>query len=131
MLPGDLFVPGLAAFLVGHACYIVGFLQPPSPPGVPPFAFSATGLVVAVLVAGAYAAWPATLLFRALRREGRRALVGPVAVYLVAILTMAVLAATRGRRPPWPEPPCSWCPTRCSPSTGSCGRSATAPSPCT
>ncbi len=25
MLPQDLFVPGLAAFLVGHCCYVVGF----------------------------------------------------------------------------------------------------------
>ena len=51
MLPRDLFVPGLVAFLVGHVLYIVGFLQPPSPPGSPPFAFSATGLVVAAVVA--------------------------------------------------------------------------------
>ena len=26
MLPRDRFVPGLAAFLVGHLCYVVGFL---------------------------------------------------------------------------------------------------------
>ena len=30
MLPRDLFIPGLAAFLVGHVLFIVGFLQPPT-----------------------------------------------------------------------------------------------------
>ena len=96
MLPRDLFVPGLLAFLVGHVLFIVGLLQPPSPAGTPPFAFSTTGLVVASLVAVAYGAVPATLMFRALARDGGGALVAPVAVYLVAILTMAVLAANVG-----------------------------------
>jgi len=96
MLPRDLFVPGLVAFLVGHVLFIVGLLQPPSPAGTPPFAFSTTGLVVASLVALAYGAVPATLIFRALARDGGGALIAPVAVYLVAILTMAVLAANVG-----------------------------------
>ena len=51
MLPRNLFVPGLAAFLVGHVLFIVGFLQPPSPPTSPPFAFSPTGIAVAAVVA--------------------------------------------------------------------------------
>jgi len=96
MLPRDLFVPGLLAFLVGHVLFIVGLLQPPSPAGTPPFAFSTTGLVVASLVAVAYGAVPATLIFRALARDGSGVLIAPVAVYLVAILTMAVLAANVG-----------------------------------
>jgi len=96
MLPRDLFVPGLLAFLVGHVLFIVGLLQPPSPAGTPPFAFSTTGLVVASLVAVAYGAVPATLIFRALARDGGGTLIAPVAVYLVAILTMAVLAANVG-----------------------------------
>jgi len=96
MLPSDLFVAGLGAFLVGHLLYIGGLLQPPSPPGVPPFAFSTAGLVVAAFVAVAYGIVPATLIFRALVRDGQRALVPPVAVYLVVILVMAVLAANVG-----------------------------------
>lgn len=96
MVPRDLFVAGLGAFLVGHVLYIVGFLQAPSPPGVPPFAFSTTGLVVAALVAVAYGAVPATLIFRSLARGSHRGLIAPVAVYLVVILTMAVLAANVG-----------------------------------
>ena len=96
MLPQDLFVAGLGAFLIGHVLYIVGLLQAPSPPGVPPFAFSTTGLVVAALVGIAYGAVPATLIFRSLARSGQRALIAPVAVYLVVILSMAVLAANVG-----------------------------------
>lgn len=96
MLPADLFVGGLAAFLLGHVAFIVGFLQPPAPPGTPPFAFSTTGLVVATLVAVAYGAVPATLIFRALARSGTNGLVAPVAVYLVTILTMLVLAVNVG-----------------------------------
>ena len=96
MLPRDLFVPGLSAFLAGHVLFIVGLLQPPSPPGSPPFAFSATGLALAAAVVVAAAAVPAFLIFRALRRDGHRELVPPVAVYLVAIGTMAVLAANVG-----------------------------------
>ena len=96
MLPRDLFIPGLVSFLVGHVLFVVGLLQPPSPPGSPPFAFSTTGLVVASLVAVAYGAVPATVIFRSLARDGLGGLIAPVAVYLVAILTMAVLAANVG-----------------------------------
>jgi len=96
MLPRDLFVPGLAAFLAGHVLFIVGLLQPPSPAGSPPFAFSTEGLVVATVLVAAGAAWPAYRIFRALGTDGHRQLTGPVAVYLVAIATMAVLACNVG-----------------------------------
>jgi len=96
MLPRDLFVGGLSAFLAAHVLFIIGLVQPPSPPGHPPFAFSATGLVVAAVVAVAVVSGPATLIFRSLGRGGHRALIAPVAVYLVAITTMAVLAANVG-----------------------------------
>ena len=96
MLPSDPFVPGLAAFLTGHVLFIVGLLQPPSPLGDPPFAFSALGLTVAAVVVVAATAVPASLVFRSLARDGHRALIAPVAVYLVAIATMAVLATNVG-----------------------------------
>ena len=125
MLPQDLFVAGLRRFLVGHVLYIVGLLQPPSPPGVPPFAFSTTGpgrggVLVAVASArcrpsSSSGHWSATR---------PRALVAPVAVYLVVILTMAVLAANVGvPGGPGRVPRSSWCPTPSWPSTGSSARS--------
>jgi uncharacterized membrane protein YhhN len=96
MLPRDLFVGGLSAFLAAHVLFIVGLLQPPAPPGDPPFAFSPVGLAVAAVVAVAVVSVPATLIFRSLTRHGDRALLAPVAAYLVAITTMAVLAANVG-----------------------------------
>ena len=96
MLPRNLFVPGLASFLVGHVLFIIGLLQPPSPPGTPPFSFSTTGLVVAAVLIGLAAVVPAFLIFRSLVRDGHRELIAPVAVYLVAIATMAVLACYVG-----------------------------------
>jgi len=96
MLPKDLFVPGLVSFLAGHVLFIVGFLQPPSPPGNPPFAFSTTGLAVAAVVVVAAAAAPLSLVFRSLARDGHSELYVPVAVYFGAIATMAVLALNVG-----------------------------------
>jgi alkenylglycerophosphocholine/alkenylglycerophosphoethanolamine hydrolase len=89
MLPRDLFVPGLAAFLLGHVLFIVGLLHPPT--GAP-FSFSSIGLAVAVVVVVVVEIGPGVALYRSLVRGGHRQLVGPVAVYVVAIGTLVVLA---------------------------------------
>src|SRR4029077_17910759 len=47
MLPQDLFVPGLAAFLVGHVCYVIGFWA--AGPSAPSF-IMAVVVVVAIVV---------------------------------------------------------------------------------
>lgn len=96
MLPRDLFVPGLAAFLAGHVAYVVGLLQPPAGPGVAPFAFSTSGLVVAGVAVAAAAALPVGAIVRAIHRSGEDALIGPVLAYVAAIGTMAVLALNVG-----------------------------------
>ncbi len=96
MLPQDLFVAGLASFLVGHLLFIGGFLQPPSPPGSPPFAFSATGIVVATLAVLAIEAVPGVVVLRSLAARGEGALIAPVCLYIAAIVTMVVLAANVG-----------------------------------
>jgi uncharacterized membrane protein YhhN len=92
MLPGDLFVPGLASFLVGHICFVVGFLQPASPPTDPPFTWSVTGLVVTVAVVVVIEGYPGFRVVRAILRADHPGLVGPVLVYIAAIVTMVVLA---------------------------------------
>jgi alkenylglycerophosphocholine hydrolase len=96
MLPADLFVPGLAAFLVGHLLYIVGLLQPPEPPGVPPFSFSSLGVAVAAGVVVAAVAAPGATVLRSLATRGERALIPPVCLYVAAIGTMVVLAVNVG-----------------------------------
>jgi uncharacterized membrane protein YhhN len=82
MLPRDLFVPGLASFLVAHVCYAIAFT---------PWPHSAIPFVVAILVGAA-----STSLFLRVRRgifaRGQRELVVPVAIYVLAISVMVVAA---------------------------------------
>jgi uncharacterized membrane protein YhhN len=98
MLPRDLFVPGLAAFFCGHLLFIVGLLQPPAPAS-PPFSFSAEGLLVAAAVVVAVEAVPATVLIRSLAGHPNGTLIGPVCLYMAAIVSMVVLATNVGT--PW------------------------------
>jgi alkenylglycerophosphocholine/alkenylglycerophosphoethanolamine hydrolase len=93
MLPRDLFVPGLAAFLAGHVLFIVGLLHPPA--GAP-FSFSPAGLVVAAAAVVAAEVGPGVVLVRSLLRDGHGQLVGPVACYMAAIGTLVVLATNVG-----------------------------------
>ena len=92
MLPRNLFVPGLAAFLIGHVFFIVGLLQQHSPP----FSFSALGLLVAATVVAAVEAAPCTVLIRSLAAHGRHALIAPVCLYVLAIAVMVILATNVG-----------------------------------
>jgi uncharacterized membrane protein YhhN len=89
MLPRDLFVPGLAAFLGGHILFIVGLLHPPDGR---PFSFSPVGLAVAAAVVVGAEIGPGVALVRSLVRGGHGRLVGPVGCYMVAIGTLVVLA---------------------------------------
>ncbi len=96
MLPRDLFVPGLAAFLGRPRSVHRGPAAASIAAGIPPFSFSTTGLVVAAVVVVAVEAAPGTLLLRSLLARGERALVPPVCVYMAAIVTMVVLAVNVG-----------------------------------
>lgn len=86
MLPGDLFVAGLASFLVGHLAYVGGFL--------------AAGVEAPGLLAGLAAVAVALVLIgRPLLQGARRrepAMVGPVAAYMAVISAMLVCAAGTG-----------------------------------
>jgi uncharacterized membrane protein YhhN len=85
MLPKDLFVAGLAAFLVGHVCYVAGFWA--HGPGT--FAFLIWAVAVAVVVTPV-----ARRVLGALR--GRRELGLPVASYIVVISVMLATALATG-----------------------------------
>jgi uncharacterized membrane protein YhhN len=83
MVPTDLFVAGLAAFLVGHLCYVAGFWAH-GPGGV---AFAVAAGVVVVVVAPL-----STRILGALRSQ--RALAVPVALYMVISVMLATALAT-------------------------------------
>lgn len=81
MLPGDLFVPGLIAFLLAHLCYIVAFA-----PGS-----SMKALVMAFVLLIAVAAANLTGLLPRIGDE----LKGAVLAYVVVLSSMAAFALAR------------------------------------
>ena len=85
LLPSDLFVAGLAAFLVGHLFYVAGLWA--HGPGAVSFAI-ALGVVVVVVAPVGHR------VLRALR--GRRQLGVPVALYMVVISVMLASALATG-----------------------------------
>jgi uncharacterized membrane protein YhhN len=92
MVPRDLFVAGLASFLLAHVAYVVAFN-----PTAPPLGPTVVGIVV-VLAVGL----PLFLrMARGMRESGRDRLVVPVALYLAAIGAMVVSAIATAGRPDW------------------------------
>jgi uncharacterized membrane protein YhhN len=93
MLPRDLFVGGLGAFLLAHVAYVFAFNRtaPPEP-------------VTAIAALGV--AWVAIPLFLRMRRgmleRGQREFQVPVALYVLAIGAMVVSAIATTGRPEWP-----------------------------
>jgi uncharacterized membrane protein YhhN len=82
------FVPGLAAFLVAHVCYVIGFwVDPPT----------AVAIAVGAAVAVAFIAPIAVGVIRALRSGPHAALVGPVGAYIVVIGAMVASALASGK----------------------------------
>ena len=82
MLPRNLFVAGLASFLLGHVAYVVGF-------GVD----RAWPWIAAVAMVGAAVGTP---IVRALRRDGQTELLGPVLAYMAVISAMVACAVGNG-----------------------------------
>jgi uncharacterized membrane protein YhhN len=92
MLPREQFVAGLVAFLAGHVLFVVGLLRlGRGSPAVHHRSLAAAGIAAVVLILVAVAPG----LLRAVRST-EPALVGPVAVYMVVISTMAIVAGARG-----------------------------------
>ena len=87
MLPTDVFIAGLASFVVAQLCFTVGFAnQDPTP----------LRLVIGVIGVVAVAVPLAARFVRALRAGGDRALVPPVVAYIAVIAAMVASAVAGG-----------------------------------
>ena len=87
MLPGNLFVPGLASFAVAQVMFAVGFAVGET---------SGVRWLVAAVIAVPVASLLARRFVGAIRRSGHTELVVPVSVYVMVITTMAVAAVASG-----------------------------------
>lgn len=87
MLPRDLFVPGLASFLVGHLAYIVGLRY---------LGTSASGFLAGIVIVGLALPVLGTRIMGAIRRSDDPELAVPVLVYIAVISTMVVAAGASG-----------------------------------
>jgi uncharacterized membrane protein YhhN len=88
MLPRDLFVAGLASFLLAHVAYVVGMQVD----GV-----EVVRLLVGVLVVAGALAVIGTVVLKAVRAGDDPALAGPVVAYMVVISAMVATAIGTGR----------------------------------
>lgn len=87
MLPRDLFVPGLASFLLGHVAYIVGLLSmETSPSGL------ATGVAIIVVALPLLG----SRILRAVRDGDEPELAIPVSAYILVISAMVIAAGASG-----------------------------------
>jgi alkenylglycerophosphocholine/alkenylglycerophosphoethanolamine hydrolase len=93
MIPRELFIFGLAAFLVGHICYIVGLNNNT------PFINYWGGLVLVLL--GIFIYWLYPRLARGLMQKGENQLRIPVLVYALVISLMVYSALMALTRPGW------------------------------
>jgi uncharacterized membrane protein YhhN len=87
MLPRERFIEGLAAFFVGHVCYVVGFWFRPQHAGL---------LVVGLVVVAVGAATLGRHIVRAVRAGDEPGLMGPVLAYLLVISAMVASAIGSG-----------------------------------
>ena len=88
MLPQDLFVFGLGAFLLGHIAYIIGMQVD----GVTASRFGIGVVVVALAIAVI-----GVIILRAVRRGSEPELFGPVVAYMVVISAMVASAIGVGQ----------------------------------
>ena len=93
MLPRNLFLAGLGAFLLAHLAYIASFTSGGLPPLVP-------AAVMAVPLAGV-TLWLVTRISQALAAHGAHGLRGPVAAYAVVLGLMVLAALATLARPAW------------------------------
>jgi uncharacterized membrane protein YhhN len=90
MLPQDLFVPGLASFLLGHIAYVVGFFRDDM--SVSRLGFGLVIVALAITVIG-------VPILRAVRAGDEPELATPVLAYMLVISLMVACAIGVGS--PW------------------------------
>jgi uncharacterized membrane protein YhhN len=87
MLPDRFLIPGIAAFLLGHLAYVVGFR----------FAgFNVAGLIIGLTIAAVTAGLLLRRILGALEQSGRTSLRYPVLAYAIVISLMTVSATASG-----------------------------------
>lgn len=93
MLPWDLFIFGLLAFLLGQISYVIGFST--SAPYL-----NLWGLFLIIML-GLYMGWLFPILTRSLIEQGRTKLKIPVLIYSIVISAMVYSALMTWSRPGW------------------------------
>jgi uncharacterized membrane protein YhhN len=94
MIPRDLFIFGLFAFLVGQVCYVVGLNN------LPPY-INLIGIIL-IIGLGIYVWWLYPRLIRGLETKGKSKLKIPVLVYALVISLMVYSALMTWTRSGWP-----------------------------
>ncbi len=83
MLPQDLFVPGLASFLLGHVAYVIGFVTD---------GLVASRAGLGLVVVGIAMATLGVVILRSVRAGDEPELASPVTAYMLVISVMVVCA---------------------------------------
>jgi uncharacterized membrane protein YhhN len=93
MLPRDMFIFGLLAFLIGQACYVIGFTN------VAPF-LNLWGVFLIIMLA-LYIGWLYPKIAGSLTQKGKAGLKIPVLIYSIVISLMVYSALMTFTRPGW------------------------------
>ncbi len=93
MLPRDMFIFGLLAFLVGQICYVIGFSS------TAPY-LNLWGVFL-IIVLGIYMGWLYPKIATSLSEKGRAGLKIPVLIYSIVISSMVYSALMTWTRPGW------------------------------
>jgi uncharacterized membrane protein YhhN len=94
MLPWDMFIFGLLAFLLGHICYVIGLNN------MAPY-INFYGIILIVIL-GLFIWWIYKKISAGLTMKGKTSLKVPVLVYSLVISLMVYSALMTWTRPDWP-----------------------------
>jgi uncharacterized membrane protein YhhN len=96
LLPERYFIPGVAAFMLTHIFYIIGFTRQPFVPG--------WVMILPIILVGTIFLFLSRSVRAGLRQRGSSTLIGPVMVYAVVLSLMWLSALTTLWNPGWSEP---------------------------